>query len=134
MEIYSKALNIEALTAIDMVKRDIIPAVSSYVAKLTSGVLAKRTLSASIPCNAELDIITALSSLEDSTYKTVCELERVMADIKAAGTDVTELAFYYKDKVIPVMNELRTYVDGMETMVASDAWPYPTYADLMFRV
>ena len=134
LEIYSKALNIEALTAIDMVKRDIIPAVSSYVAKLTSGVLAKRTLSASIPCNAELDIITALSSLEDSTYKTVCELERVMTDIKAAGTDVTELAFYYKDKVIPVMNELRTYVDGMETMVASDAWPYPTYADLMFRV
>ncbi len=134
LEIYSKALNIEAYTALDMVKRDIIPAVSSYVAKLTSGVLAKRTLSASIPCNAELDIITALSSLEDSTYKTVCELERVMTDIKSAGSDVTQLAFYYKDKVLPVMAELRSYVDGMETMVASDAWPYPTYADLMFRV
>ena len=53
LEIYSKALNIEAFTALDMVKRDIIPAVSSYVAKLTSGVLAKRTLSASIPCTAE---------------------------------------------------------------------------------
>ncbi|MBO5254149.1 MAG: glutamine synthetase type III, partial [Clostridia bacterium] len=134
LEIYSKALNIEAFTALDMVKRDIIPAVSSYVAKLTSGVLAKRTLSASIPCTAELDIITALSSLEDSTYKTVCELERVMTDIKSAGSDVTQLAFYYKDKVLPVMTELRSYVDGMETMVSSDAWPYPTYADLMFRV
>jgi len=83
---------------------------------------------------AELDIITALSSLEDSTYKTVCELERVMTDIKSAGSDVTQLAFYYKDKVLPVMTELRSYVDGMETMVSSDAWPYPTYADLMFRV
>ena len=134
LEIYSKALNIEALTAIDMVKRDIIPAVSSYVAKLTSGVLAKRNLSASIPCTAELDIITALSSLQDSTYKTVCELERTMTDLKAAGTDITDVAFYYKDRVIPVMQELRTYVDGMETMVSSEFWPYPTYADLMFRV
>ncbi|MBP3705539.1 MAG: glutamine synthetase type III, partial [Clostridia bacterium] len=134
LETYTKALNIEALTAIDMVKRDIIPAVSSYVAKLTNGVLAKRTLSASIPCTAELDIITALSSLQDSTYATVNELERTMTDIKGAGSDVIELAFYYKDQVIPVMNELRTYVDGMETMMASDAWPYPTYADLMFRV
>ena len=134
LETYGKQLNIEALTAIDMVKRDIIPAVSSYVAKLTNGVLAKRNLSASIPCTAELDIITALSSLQDSTYKTVCELERTMTDLKSAGTDVTAVAFYYKDHVIPVMNELRTYVDGMETMTASEFWPYPTYADLMFRV
>ena len=133
LETYAKALNIEALTAIDMVKKDIIPAVSAYVAKLTNGVLAKRTLSASIPCTAELDIITALSSLEDSTYQTVNELERAMTDIKSAGADVTSLAFYHKDRVIPIMNELRSYVDGMETMMSSEFWPYPTYADLMFR-
>lgn len=133
LETYAKALNIEALTAIDMVKKDIIPAVSAYVAKLTNGVLAKRTLSASIPCTAELDIITALSSLEDSTYQTVNELERAMTDIKSAGADVTSLAFYHKNRVIPIMNELRSYVDGMETMMSSEFWPYPTYADLMFR-
>ncbi|MBQ2667654.1 MAG: glutamine synthetase III [Clostridia bacterium] len=134
LETYCKALNIEALTSIDMVKRDIIPAVSAYVSKLTNGVLAKRTLSASIPCTAELDIINAISSLEDSTYQTVCELERVMTDLKRVDANVIDLAFYYKDQVIPVMEELRTYVDGMETMVSSEFWPYPTYADLMFRI
>ncbi len=134
LEMYSKAINIEARTAIDMVKRDIIPAVSSYVAKLTNGVLAKRNLSASIPCTAELDIITALSSLQDSTYEALNELERTMTDIRSAGSDITKIAFYYKDEVLPVMQELRTYVDGMETMTASEFWPYPTYADLMFHV
>lgn len=134
LEMYSKAINIEARTAIDMVKRDIIPAVSSYVAKLTNGVLAKRNLSASIPCTAELDIITALSSLQDSTYEALNELERTMTDISSAGSDITKIAFYYKDEVLPVMQELRTYVDGMETMTASEFWPYPTYADLMFHV
>lgn len=134
LETYSKAINIEARTAIDMVKRDIIPAVSSYVAKLTNGVLAKRNLSASIPCTAELDIITALSSLQDSTYEALNELERTMTDIRSAGSDITKIAFYYKDEVLPVMQELRTYVDGMETMTASEFWPYPTYADLMFHV
>ena len=69
LETYAKTINIEALTASDMVKRDILPAVSSYVAELASGVATKKAISDDIPCEAELDIIKRLSGLQDCAYK-----------------------------------------------------------------
>ncbi len=54
--------------------------------------------------------------------------------MREAGDDPIAVAAYYKDAVIPAMNELRAVVDEMETLVSSEYWPYPTYADLMYRV
>ena len=134
LETYAKTINIEALTASDMVKRDILPAVSSYVAELASGVATKKAISDDIPCEAELDIIKRLSGLQDCAYKKLAALDNAIIGVKEVGEDPIEVATYYKDSVIPAMTELRAVVDEMETLVSSDYWPYPSYGDLMFRV
>ena len=134
LETYEKTINIEALTASDMVKRDILPAVSSYVAELASGVATKKAISDDIPCEAELDIIKRLSGLQDCAYKKLAALDNAIIGVKEVGEDPIEVATYYKDSVITAMTELRAVVDEMETLVSSDYWPYPSYGDLMFRV
>ena len=134
LETYAKTINIEALTASDMVKRDILPAVSSYVAELASGVATKKAISDDIPCEAELDIIKRLSGLQDCAYKKLAALDNAIIGVKEVGEDPIEVATYYKDSVITAMTELRAVVDEMETLVSSDYWPYPSYGDLMFRV
>lgn len=134
LETYAKTINIEALTASDMVKRDILPAVFSYVAELASGVATKKAISDDIPCEAELDIIKRLSGLQDCAYKKLAALDNAIIGVKEVGEDPIEVATYYKDSVITAMTELRAVVDEMETLVSSDYWPYPSYGDLMFRV
>ncbi len=134
LETYAKTINIEALTASDMVKRDILPAVSSYVAELANGVATKKAISDDIPCEAELDIIKRLSGLQDCAYKKLAALDNAIIGVKEVGEDPIEVATYYKDSVITAMTELRAVVDEMETLVSSDYWPYPSYGDLMFRV
>lgn len=134
LETYAKTINIEALTASDMVKRDILPAVSSYVAELASGVATKKAISDDIPCEAELDIIKRLSGLQDCAYKKLAALDNAIIGVKEVVEDPIEVATYYKDSVITAMTELRAVVDEMETLVSSDYWPYPSYGDLMFRV
>ena len=134
LETYAKTINIEALTASDMVKRDILPAVSSYVAELASGVATKKAISDDIPCEAELDIIKRLSGLQDCAYKKLAALDNAIIGVKEVGEDPIEVATYYKDSVITAMTELRAVVDEMETLVSSDYWPYPSYGVLMFRV
>ena len=134
LETYAKTINIEALTASDMVKRDILPAVSSYVAELASDVATKKAISDDIPCEAELDIIKRLSGLQDCAYKKLAALDNAIIGVKEVGEDPIEVATYYKDSVITAMTELRAVVDEMETLVSSDYWPYPSYGDLMFRV
>ena len=134
LETYAKTINIEALTASDMVKRDILPAVSSYVAELASGVATKKAISDDIPCEAELDIIKRLSGLQDCAYKKLAALDNAIIGVKEVGEDPIEVATYYKDSVITAMTELRAVVDEMETLASSDYWPYPSYGDLMFRV
>ena len=134
LETYAKTINIEALTASDMVKRDILPAVSSYVAELASGVATKKAISDDIPCEAELDIIKRLSGLQDCAYTKLAALDNAIIGVKEVGEDPIEVATYYKDSVITAMTELRAVVDEMETLVSSDYWPYPSYGDLMFRV
>ena len=134
IEEYSKTLNIEALTMSEMVRRDILPAVSGYVASLAEAVASKRAAVAGLPCAAETSLIQKLSSLLDSAYEKVEALDTLVADGKAESHNALTAATYYKDVIIPAMNELRAVVDQMEVDTASQFWPYPSYGDLMFRV
>ena len=134
IEEYSKTLNIEALTMSEMVRRDILPAVSGYVASLAEAVASKRAAVAGLPCAAETSLIQKLSSLLDSAYEKVEALDTLVADGKAESHNALTVATYYKDVIIPAMNELRAVVDQMEVDTASQFWPYPSYGDLMFRV
>ena len=132
LENYSKTINIEALTAIDMVRKDYIPAVSAYTSELSSTVLAKKAICESIPCDSEIEVIKRLSELGSDMSKIVSKLET--ADKKASALSGKEQADAFHGEVIPVMEELRAAVDEAEKITSEEYWPVPCYGDLIFRV
>ncbi len=134
LEEYSKTLNIESLTMSSMVRHDILPAVSAYVASLAEAVNAKRNVCPNLACTAEVTLIEKLSALMDEAFQKVEVLDTATADSKAESYNALTAATYYKDVIIPAMEGLRAVVDQMEVDTASDFWPYPSYGDLMFKV
>jgi len=132
LENYSKTINIEAKTMVEMVKRDIVPAVSDYVAELCANVAAKQAVCEELPCTVEKEIITTLAALNDEVGALTGKLEGILADVDFA--DVCKASQAMAHKVLPVMEEIRTRVDKMETMTSADYWPYPTYYDLLYSV
>ena len=134
LEEYSKTLHIEALTMSQMVRQEILPAVSAYAASLAEAVAAKRAVYAQLPCKAETGLIQSLSTLMDSAFEKVESLDTCLANGKIHSDNTLAVATYYKDTIIPAMAALRAVVDEMEVNTAADFWPYPSYGDLMFRV
>ena len=134
LEEYSKTLNIEALTMSSMVRKDILPSVSSYIASLADAVNSKRAVCKDLPCSAETSLIQKLSGLMDEAYEKVEKLEVLLEDGKAESRNTLSVATYYKDAIIPAMEGIRAVVDQMEVDTSADFWPYPTYGDLMFKV
>ncbi len=132
LENYSKTINIEALTAIDMVRKDYIPAVSAYTSELSGTVLAKKAVCDSIPCDSEVEVIKRLSELGSDMSKIVSKLET--ADKKASALSGKEQADAFHGEVIPAMEELREAVDEAEKITSEEYWPVPCYGDLIFRV
>lgn len=133
LEGYSKVLHIEALTMLDMVWKDILPAVSAYTKKLADAAVAKKTVCADIDCSFETELISKLSALSASTVTKTKALEEAVLGVKDI-TDSLALARYYRDSVFAAMNELRIVVDEMETSTAASFWPYPSYGDILFSV
>lgn len=131
-ETYSKTVNIEALTMIDMMKKQIMPAVSDYTAFLAGNIAAKKAVSESVNTDAESELLTKLSDELSELYKKEKVLEE--AEAKENSVDAYETAVYYRDKVFGAMQDLRETVDKIEPDVASDFWPVPTYSELLFRV
>ena len=131
LESYSKIINIEAQTAVDMVKRDILPAVSAYTDALSSSILGKRAVSKDIPCTADTELLKKLSSLSDGLYGKCADLEKSLVKVPE---DAQKAALYYHDKVFVLMQEMRAIADEMETMTASEYWPYPTYGEMLFNI
>ncbi len=132
-ENYAKIINIEALTMIEMASRDIIPAVNAYVAKVADTMAAKQSVLPNVNVSVETDVITKLSELNASAYVALDKLKKEEAQA-AKIADAVARAEAYCYKVIPAMNELRSYVDAMEPITASEYWPLPSYGDLMFNV
>ena len=133
LENYTKVLNIEALTMLDMAKKDILPGVSAYVKELTETANAKKARCADIPCDAEIDLGKKLSSLTVGFSKKIAALEQALLGTKEVE-GVQELADYYKDHVFAAMQELRAVADEMEINTSSKYWPYPSYGQLLFGV
>ncbi len=131
-ENYCKTLNIEALTMIDMVNKDILPAISSYVGKLSETAVAKKTSFPVADITYEEVTVTKLSEYTAKLYKAVNELEESLKSIKKQ--DPVTKANSFKNIIIPKMDEIRKLSDDAETITAADFWPFPTYADLLFGV
>ncbi len=133
LEEYSKTLNIEALTMLEMAKKSIIPAVCSYSKSLTETALNKKSLCSDIDCSVELSIIKKISSLNACLLKKLDELDSSLLGSKNY-TDVKENAEFYKDTVKVKMQEVRAIADELETIVGKEYWPFPSYADLLFSI
>ncbi len=131
-ENYEKVVNIEACTMIDMAMKDYIPAVNAYIAEVAE-VKAAKTASIGYSCRMETELLTRLCTLAEEAYDLTERLKTVTAEA-AAEKDVEAKAIAFKDRVLPVMAELRCAVDAMEQYTAADAWPMPTYAELTFGV
>ena len=132
LENYTKIINIEALTLLEMVKQDIIPAVSDYVADLCTNVAAKQAVNDSIPCNTEKDLILKLSEHNDKLSSLVVRLEETLD--KIVPEEIIPSSQAMAHKVIPIMEEMRKSIDAMERITSSDYWPFPTYYDLLYSV
>ena len=130
-EHYTKIVNIEALTALDMAKKDILPTLSSYSKSLADTVKAKKDLG--IDASYELDILTKVSEGLKKAYEETLDLEKTL-DKKDSITKIEDLALFYKDEVLPKMASLRDVVDSLEVIVDEKVWPYPSYGKLLFGV
>ena len=118
---------------LDMAKKDILPAVSSYVRELADTALSKKALSDTIPCDVEIELAEKLSKLLSCFAKKIAALEEAL--IKAKDVEgAQELADYYQQVVFAAMSELRAVGDEMEVNVSAEYWPYPSYGDMLFSV
>lgn len=132
LENYTKIINIEALTMIEMVKRDVIPCVSDFIAELCRNAASKQSLGVKIPCRTEMKLIERLAELNDKASDAVEKLE---ADLKQIDKeDVKSASNAMAHIIIPDMEAVRACVDEMETLTSADYWPYPTYYDLLYSV
>ena len=131
LENYVKVIHIEALTMLDMVRRDILPAVVKFTSGLGESALRKKELG--VKGEYEKRMVGNLSALTDSIASLADALDQAVIDAPE-GKGALPLAQYYRDSVFPAMQELRCVVDETELLVAKDVWPYPSYGQMLFSV
>ena len=128
MENYAKVIRIEALTSVDMIRRQILPAVFGYTGRLARDIAAKSQLG--LPCQAERDTLQILSAACDALHACCTRLETDLT--KAPTGDHTAAAQYYSTQILEDMAQARKQADILEQNTEKQSWPYPTYADLLF--
>lgn len=133
LENYVKTVGIEANTMVDMVHKQILPAVTTYIKEVSEAGVAKKTLSSAISTSYEENLVSKLSGIVNRIYSEVTSLEEAMQET-AKIMNLTDRAFAVKDDVISKMTTLRTACDEAEYLTAEKYWPYPTYAQLLFGV
>ncbi len=131
LENYVKTVNIEARTMVEMAKKDILPAISSYTTDLASSISEKVEIFEDLNLDYEKDVLVDLSECSGNAYHAMKELEKL---VDGAPEEAYEAAKYFAEKVIPAMAKLRKWVDKAEVVVPTAYWPYPTYGDLLFGV
>ncbi len=133
LETYCKLINIEALTMIEMVKKDILPSVSSYGRELSDIALTKKSLMADMDCSYEEENAVRVSALTGELFRGLKTLEETVAKSDEI-LDMSKHSFFCKDEILPAMEAVRKTVDELEGTVSSEFWPFPTYGDLLFGV
>ena len=132
MDAYSKKLNIEALTMIDMARKQILPAVSSYLRDLTRSALDKKALAADLACDWETQTVRELSDCLSALHKSLGKLETHLHKAQRLS-DVTQQGLYYKDTILRDMVAVREKADKAESLTAAEYWPFPSYTKLLYH-
>ena len=133
LENYCKSIVIEANTMTDMTRTLIVPAIERYAADVAKGITAKKEIAPGLACVYETDLVGKLSELIDEIAAKTDELEAALLTIGGAE-DIVEESAAIRDRLLPVMSELRVPCDEAERLTAKSYWPFPTYADLLFGV
>ena len=133
IENYVKVVNIEALTMLDMAKKDLLPAMSEYVTELACAIKERKSVAPETDVSYERETLEELSRLVAATYGSVRKLEKDLSETKKIASD-EERADYYKSTIISDMDGLRESVDAAETITPTKYWPYPGYGELLFGV
>ena len=131
LECYNKTVNIEALTMLDMVKTQVIPAVSAYSGDYAASALQRKNLCANLDVSEDEAFVAHLNSLLASLHVQSSKLEKAVSNASKGETGL-EKGVAYSTKVIPCMQSLRAVADEAETLVAGSYWKYPTYSELLF--
>ena len=130
---YCKTVVIEANTMADMARRDILPAVESYIKDLSETASAKVRFAPDSPCGFERKTVSGLSLLAEQILACTEALEEAVVKLKFAP-DAEQESYMIRDNVLPKMSALRAAADEAETLTAGKYWPFPTYGDLLFGV
>ena len=133
MEHYSKIINIEALTMLEMARKQLLPAVNAYMNEVANTAATKLAVSEALSVRSETKTLERLSADADAMSDAIDTLQDVV-DTTEALTDETQKANAFHDNVIPVMDTLRAAADDAETICGEDYWPLPSYSKMLYYV
>ena len=133
MEHYSKIINIEALTMLEMARKQLLPAVNAYMSEVANTAASKLAVSESLSVRSETKALTRLSAADDAMSDAVDELQAAV-DAAKALSDESAKAVAFHDDVLPKMDALRAAADDAETICGEDYWPLPSYSKMLYYV
>ena len=133
MEHYSKIINIEALTMLEMARKQLLPAVNAYMSEVANTAASKLAVSESISVRSETKTLGRLSADADTMSDAIDALQDAVDAAKALPTEALK-ADAFRDNVIPLMNTLRAAADDAETLCGEDYWPLPSYSKMLYYV
>ena len=133
MEHYSKIINIEALTMLEMARKQLLPAVNAYMSEVANTAASKLAVSESLSVRSETKALTLLSADADAMSDAVDELQAAV-DAAKALSDESAKAVAFHDDVLPKMDALRAAADDAETICGEDYWPLPSYSKMLYYV
>ena len=133
MEHYAKIINIEALTMLEMARKQLLPAVNSYMSEVANTAATKLAVSEALSVRSETKTLTKLSADADAMSDAIDVLQDVV-DAAEALTSESEKAVAFHDNVLPAMDALRAAADDAETICGEDYWPLPSYSKMLYYV
>ena len=133
LEHYSKVINIEALTMLEMARKQLLPAVNSYMSEVANTAASKLAVSEKISVRSETKTLTKLSADADTMSDAIDTLQDAVNAAKALSTE-SEKAVAFHDNVLPAMDALRAAADDAETICGEDYWPLPSYSKMLYYV
>ncbi|MHB8170764.1 MAG: glutamine synthetase III family protein [Thermincolia bacterium] len=134
LEQYIKQINIEALSMLDIAKRQILPAAIKFTTQLANSINAIKATGVSADISAQSELLVDVSDTVAGFKKNITLLEKVAEDAANLHGDTLKQALFYKDTVFATMNALRVDGDKLETLVDAELWPIPTYAEMLFNL
>jgi len=131
---YCKVLHIEALTMIEMARKEIYPAVIKYLTDTATSANAIKGFLPNADCTLQERLVSKISTLSAQLYQHTEALEQIVQNSIPYEVNIQGYAIYYRDNVLPAMESLREVADQLEILVGKDYWPFPTYGDLLFKI